>query len=194
MNEIIINQLDFSGRKQEVNYDIITNNDNIDSAIIRNLKIDNNFIKRINSCSKLKQIWYIDCIFNVSLLPKNIEVLKLDHCNMENSNIFNKSINRLYISNSSKIDINKISHLNLITLKLVNENIENFEKIDNFIDLEYLYLQGIEINEKIDYTKLTRLKLVNFDGSKVKDKKEYLKQFENKDINVSFLDKNLKIS
>ncbi len=193
MNEIIINPFDFFGRKQEVNFDTITNNDTLDSAIIRNLRVDNDFIARINSCGNLKQIWYIDCIFDTTILPKNIEVLKLEHCDIEKANIFNQNIKRLYLINSSKIDINSIVYLNLITLKIVNVNVENLNKINNFINLEYLYLQEIKLSDTINYNQLTKLKVINFDGSKVYDKQQFLKQFENRNIKVSFLDNNLKI-
>lgn len=193
MNEIIINRVDFFGRKQEVDFKKITNNDKIDSLIMKNFIIQDEIMNKINSCINLKQIWYIDCIFNTNILLKNIEVLKIEDCRIEKAYIFNQSIKRLYLINSGKIDINNIVDIDLITLKIVNESVENLNKIDKFTNLEYLYLQEIELNDKINYNQLTKLRVLNFDGSKVYDKRLFLKQFENRKINISFLDKNLKI-
>lgn len=191
MTEITLNRFDFFGREQEIDLDLITDNEKIYSVILKNFIIQDDFIVRLNSCENLKEIWFINCIFNTGIMLKNIEVLKLENCNIENASIFNKSIKRLYLINSGKIDINDILNLNLITIRFVNETIENLNKIDNFINIEYLYLQDITINEIINYNKLSKLKLLNLDGSKVQDKTEYLKQFENTDLEFSFLDKNL---
>lgn len=194
MTEITLNRFDFFGREQEIDLDLITDNEKIYSVILKNFIIQNDFIVRLNSCENLKEIWFINCIFNTGIMLKNIEVLKLENCNIENASIFNKSIKRLYLINSGKIDINDILDLNLITIRFVNETIENLNKIDNFINIEYLYLQDITINEIINYNKLSKLKLLNLDGSKVQDKTEYLKQFENTNIDFSFLDKKLLIN
>ncbi len=194
MTEITLNRFDFFGREQEIDLDLITDNEKIYSVILKNFIIQDDFIVRLNTCENLKEIWFINCIFNTSIMLKNIEVLKLENCNIENASIFNKSIKRLYLINSGKIDINDILHLNLITIRFVNETIENLNKIDNFINLEYLYLQDITINEIINYNKLSKLKLLNLDGSKVQDRTEYLKQFENTNIDFSFLDKKLLIN
>ena len=65
-----------------------------------------------------------------------------------------------------------------------------YGQIENFNNLENLYLIDIDLNEEINFDKLKNLKIANFNSSRVKNKAEFLKQFENRNIKVSFEEKN----
>ena len=65
-----------------------------------------------------------------------------------------------------------------------------YGQIENFNNLENLYLIDIDLNEEINFDKLKNLKIANFNSSRVKNNIEFLKQFENRNIKVSFEEKN----
>ena len=65
-----------------------------------------------------------------------------------------------------------------------------YGQIENFNNLENLYLIDVDLNEEINFDKLKKLKIANFNSSRVKDKTEFLKQFENRNIKLSFGEKN----
>ena len=65
-----------------------------------------------------------------------------------------------------------------------------YGQIENFNNLEKLYLIDVDLNEEINFDKLKKLKIANFNSSRVKDKTEFLKQFENRNIKLSFGEKN----
>ena len=68
-----------------------------------------------------------------------------------------------------------------------------YGQIENFNNLEKLYLIDVDLNEEINFDKLKKLKIANFNSSRIKDKTEFLKQFENRNIKLSFGEKNNKV-
>ena len=70
--------------------------------------------------------------------------------------------------------------------------IDNFNTIENMKKLEELGLLEIDLeNETLD--KLTNIKKIVLNGSKVKDQKEVVKFFKDRGIEIEFYEKNLPI-
>ena len=191
--EITLNQYNIIGKKENVDLSILKNNIELESILIKNFNIDDKFVKIINTVPKLKKIWFVGCIFDNNIPIKNIEYLKLENCKNINIQIINSSLKELYIIGCKKVDINNIKNKQLTTLCLENEVVKNLSQIEEFINIENLYLQEINLNQEINFEKLTKLKRANFNGSKIENKELFLKQFKDKDIEINFLENNLKI-
>lgn len=194
MKEIIINGAMLFGTDIAKDIDNVVNNDELESIIIKNLQIDNDFIKILNTCKNLRKIWFIGCEINSDIELDNITSITIDRCNPFNYSLLNNNIKELSISFNKEIDISMISHLNLESLKIDNTEVINLKEIENFINLRKLFLQEIDIYENIDFKKMKSLKSVNLDGSKVASIDRYLDQFTGTEIKLSFKKKNLKIN
>ena len=64
----------------------------------------------------------------------------------------------------------------------------NFSINEQIKNIETLKLEDCTNINDIDYDALTNLKILNFIECKVNDKDIFLKQFENRNIKVSFLE------
>lgn len=190
---ITLSQLNIIGEKIEVDIEKLAENTELEDIVIKNFDVNNKLINILNTMKKLKKAWFINCNFINDIQLKNINSLKLENCNKINMQLFENTIEHLYIIECKEIDINKIKHLNLITLGLEKEDVKNLKMVEQFENLENLYLQEIDLNDNINYLKLNKLKRVNFNGSKVEDKNEFIEKFKDRNIEISFMDKNLKI-
>lgn len=190
---ITLNQLNIIGEKIDIDIERLEEDIEIEDIVIKNFDVDNKLIGILNSMKKLKKAWFINCKFINDIKLKNINSLKLENCNKINVQLLENSIKHLYIIECKEIDIEKIKHLDLITLGLEKEDVKNLKMIEQFENLENLYLQEIDLNDNINYLKLNKLKRVNFNGSKVEDKNEFIEKFKDRNIEISFMDKNLKI-
>ena len=125
---------------------------------------------------------------------KNINQLALQNCKNINL-IFNISnIKRLIISECcEEIDVNILKKFDLEMLKIENVKVINLKNIENFANIEILYLQEIDLDEKIDYYRFPKLKVLNLDGSTSKNMDEYIKQLKELNIQFSYKKNNLKI-
>ncbi|MBO5349620.1 MAG: hypothetical protein J6A89_07385 [Clostridia bacterium] len=115
-----------------------------------------------------------------------IKILELSNCYFTNIGKVFKNVEILQLRDCKNIDINHILNFKLQTLKILNTKIINFRSIQNIDTLENLYLNEVDLNNELNYEKLTKLKKINFDGSFINNKKEFLSQFETKNINISF--------
>lgn len=170
---ITLNQFNIIGKKINVDIKQFNGNTEIEHIIIKNFEIDDSFINILNSMKALRRIWFINCIFINQIQLQNITSLEIEHC--------------------KNVDIKNINHLDLINLRLENQSVKNLKEIENFKNIENLYLQEIDLNEKIDFDKLPKIKKVNFNGSKVENREQLIDFFKDKDIEISFTEKNLKI-
>lgn len=189
---LTLNQFNIVGDKIEVDFNIIKKYKNVEEIILKNFDITDEKIDIINSFDKIKKVALINCkMYNVNVSLK-VETLELDNCIL-NKRIFSNNIKYLYIQNCDNIDINDLICLNLKTLLIECTKIYNLIKIEEITSLENLYLNEIELNQDINYTKLINLKKINLDGSKIFDKENYLKQFKNQNIEISFEKENNRI-
>lgn len=186
---IILNGCNFVGEKVEVNVNEIENKIDIEYLIIKNVDITKEIIEKIDKLVNLKKIWFVNCNIIDNLKTRNTKILTLERCkNIENI-IYEKNLEKLSIIDCQKIDI---KDLDLKILYLEYLKIDNFNAIENMKKLEELGLLEIDLeNETLD--KLTNIKKIVLNGSKVKDQKEVVKFFKDRGIEIEFYEKNLPI-
>lgn len=189
---LTLNQYNIIGQKNEIDFNEIKKYEKLEELIIKNYEINDEIFQLINSLEKIKRVSLINCKINTTRALSKIETLELDNCIMRKS-LFSSNIKNLYIQNCSNIDICDFENLNLKSLRIENTKTTNLNKIDEFIELENLYLNEIDLNVYINYDKLINLKRLNLNGSTVVDKDEFLKQFENRNIEISFTKENNRI-
>lgn len=183
---LTLNKYNIVGKKINVDINIIKENRDIEDIIIKNFTIDDNIISLLNMCENLNRVVLINCNIKNDIKLTKGSILELINCSIKNSNIFAGTIDYLTIDCCDKLDISYIESLPIQSLKIRYTKINNLNKIDKIVALYYLYLIGIDLNEKINYDNLINLKELNLNYSKVENKEEYLKQFENKKFEVSF--------
>lgn len=193
IKQITLNQYNIVGKKVDINIEQLRQYVNLEELIIKNFTIDDEYINIINSINTLKKIIFINSIFNTMNTVNKVEILKLEDCKKTNQMYRSNSIKKLYISNCEELDIERIKHLDLSVLSIEKNKIINLSEIEKFSNLEYLYLQEININENIDYSKFIKLKKLNLNGSKVENKEEYIKMLKNYNFEISFEERNLKL-
>lgn len=189
---MILNGCNFVGEKVEVNVNEIENKIDTEYLIIKNVDITKEIIEKIRKSTNLKKIWIVNCNIIDKLETGNIKILTVERCkNIENI-IYEKNLEKLSIIDCQKIDINNIKDLDLKILYLEYLKIDNFNTIENMKKLEELGLLEIDLeNETLD--KLTNIKKIVLNGSKVKDQKEVVKFFKDRGIEIEFYEKNLPI-
>ncbi len=183
---LTLNGYNIAGKRIDVDINIIKENSDIEDIIIKNFKIDDAIISLLNKCEFLNRVVLINCNININIKLERVSVLELINCNIENSNIFADTIDHLTVDCCDKFDISYIESLQIQILKVMYTKINNLNKIDKIITLNYLYLIGIDLSESINYDKLINLKELNLNYSKVENKEEYLKQFNNQKVAVTF--------
>lgn len=183
---LTLNQFNIVGKKVNIDKTIIKDNFELEEIVLKNFIIDDTFINILNSAINLKNIWFINCNFSNSLILKNVTYLRLHNCKNMKLNTINEELKYLDISAGERVDIEDVKCFGLTTLKLNNVEVINLSKIEKFEYLENLYLQKIELNQIINYCRLSRLKKVDFNGSKVDDREKYVEVFKDRDIQVSF--------
>ena len=186
---LTLNQYNIAGERVNANFNELKNYEDLEEIIVKNFEIDDEKILIINGIEKLKKVVLINCKISTNTSLKYIKTLKLDNCVLNKTSLL-ENIENLYIENCSAINLADFEKLNLKSLRIENTKTSNLSKIEQFVNLENLYLNEIDLNEYINYDKLIKLKRINFDGSNVKNKEEYLKQFENRDVEVSFTNDN----
>lgn len=189
---MILNGCNFVGEKVEVNLNEIENKIDTEYLIIKNVDITKEIIEKIKESTNLKKIWIVNCNIIDKLETGNAKILTVEMCkNIENI-IYEKNLEKLSIIDCQKIDINNIKDLDLKILYLEYLKIDNFNTIENMKKLEELGLLEIDLeNETLD--KLTNIKKIVLNGSKVKDQKEVVKFFKDRGIEIEFYEKNLPI-
>lgn len=189
---LTLNQYNIIGQKNEIDFNEIKKYEKLEELIIKNYEINDEIFQLIDSLEKLKSVSLINCTIKTTKTLSKIETLELDNCIIRKS-LFSSNIKNLYIQNCSNIDICDFENLNLKSLRIENTKTTNLNKIDEFIELENLYLNEIDLNVYINYDKLINLKRLNLNGSTVVDKDKFLKQFENRNIEISFTKENNRI-
>ena len=189
---MILNGCNFVGEKVEVNVNEIENKIDTEYLIIKNVDITKEIIEKIKESTNLKKIWIVNCNIIDKLETGTTKILTVERCkNIENI-IYEKNLEKLSIIDCKKIDINNIKDLDLKILYLEYLKIDNFNTIENMKKLEELGLLEIDLeNETLD--KLTNIKKIVLNGSKVKDQKEVVKFFKDRGIEIEFYEKNLPI-
>ena len=181
---ITLNQFNIIGQKIDVDFNNLKENAQLESLVLKNFIIDEMCINTINSLKELKDLWFVGCKFVTDNTINHIESLRIENCKNISPLLFNDKLKILFISNCSIIDISGIKCEKLISFGLDNVEVINLHEIESFHKLEYLYLMNVNINERLDYNKITYLKKINFSGSSIS--KEIIELLKEKNIEVIF--------
>lgn len=187
-----LNQLSITGKKNDIDLQELVEFNNLETLGLKNFDINKNNISNI--CN-VKNLILINCVINIPhKINSNIEYLRLVRCNNIEHNILNENIEILELENIESLDIDElIKYSNLKELKIDScKNIANLNKISELISLESLSINEIEI-DGINIDKMINLKKLNLDGSKMKNKEIFIEYVKQKNIEISFANKNLPI-
>lgn len=191
MESITLNQFNIVGKRVDVDITKLNEHPDLKEVIIKNFDVDDNFVQVLNNIKNLENLWFINCNFCNNLKINNVTYLRMHNCKNIRWSTINSGINNLDISDGEKINVEDIIGYDLKSLMLRNISVVNLDKIEKFCNLEKLFLQEIDLNQTINYSKLKMLKKINFNGSTIeKNKEKYLEELRNRDIEVSFIDKN----
>ena len=122
---ITINQYNIIGKRVDVDFNKISQEQDLEEILVKNFEIKNEFIEIINSLKKLKRIWFVNCEFNFDIELKNIEILDIEMSSNVIKNLFCKNIKYLYLRNSGYINLDQLKEMDLITLCVEKENVSN---------------------------------------------------------------------
>ena len=120
---ITINQYNIIGKRVDVDFNKISQEQDLEEILVKNFEIKNEFIEIINSLKKLKRIWFVNCKFNFDIELKNIEILDIEMSSNVVKNLFCKNIKYLYLRNSGYINLEQLKEMDLITLYIEKENV-----------------------------------------------------------------------
>lgn len=183
---LTIDALNVVGKKVDVDINILKKYPNLKEIIIKNIEIDNKIIELLNNLKLLEKVFFVNCQINTKIQLNQITRMELAYCKNVKENILCDNLSRLYIDSCTKVDIKNFAHLKLISLAITNTIIRNLNYIENIQSIRNLYLNEIDLNQNIDFNKLSNLEKLDLDGSKVQDKEEFFNQIKNKSIKVTF--------
>ena len=199
IEEIKLSNKNFLGNELNINLKEISELENLKSISLKFFDITDEVIDNINSLKKINKIELYMCEFKTTKeLNSNITSVTIYCCKNFEQSILNKTTNikSLEITNSGLIDLNELQHLEKLNNLIIRDcSIISLPKISNFINIEKLYLNNINLELEFEITKMQNLKFISFNGSKVPNKKEYMNKLlmQNPNIKIEWEEKDLPI-
>lgn len=154
ITQITISTKIFSGEKQEDDLNDLIYFKNLKNCTIKNIIITDSNVEKINQLNKL-------------------ETLHFDNCSFENlKSKVQLDLDKLILTFCQNVSINQFDIYDYVTSILIESGKGiSLKGIENFYNLEKLYLQSMKITDLTEICKLEKLKNLNLNGSIVKDKK-----------------------
>ena len=120
-------------------------------------------------------------------INNNIKHITVYCCNNFNRNILKDTINieSLEITKSGLVDFNELQIYKKLSILIVRDcSLISLPKISELENLEYLYINNIEIQCTFDISGMKKLKFISFNGSKLPNKELYIRQLQEQNPNV----------
>ncbi len=157
IKDVTLNALDFLDEPTDATiFDLIFFK-NLKSCTIVNMDISENEIDVLNKQYNIKFIQFTNCVFpGNKKVTLDVEELVLDKCNNLSMNNFSEmnKLEELKIINCENIDLKGVEALESVKkLYLQNIIVDNINIIANLKNLEYVNLNGSEINNIPDEIK-----------------------------------------
>ena len=198
IEDISIQDINLMQRKLNIDLTEITKLKNLKNLSLKFFEITDNVIESINKLEFIENIEFSMCNFKTKKMLKNLKSVTIYSCTNFNLDLLklNSSIEELEILHSGIIKIDELEkYQNLKMLNLSDCNIISIPKISKFEHLEELFLNNVEIQYYIDISNMKNLRFISLNGSKVENKKDYIKKlYEQKpNIILEFKEDNLPI-
>lgn len=157
IKDVTLNALDFLDEPTDATiFDLIFFK-NLKSCTIVNMDISENEIDVLNKQYNIKFIQFTNCVFpGNKKVTLDVEELVLDKCNNLSMNNFSEmnKLEELKIINCENIDLKGVEALESVKkLYLQNIIVDNINTVANLKNLEYVNLNGSEINNIPDEIK-----------------------------------------
>lgn len=157
IKDVTLNALDFLDEPTDATiFDLIFFK-NLKSCTIVNMDISENEIDVLNKQYNIKFIQFTNCVFpGNKKVTLDVEELVLDKCNNLSMNNFSEmnKLEELKIINCENIDLKGVEALESVKkLYLQNIIVDNINTVTNLKNLEYVNLNGSEINNIPDEIK-----------------------------------------
>lgn len=182
----------------------------------QDLKIDLLEIYKLKNLKKLSIKFFTINDEIVKSLNKleNVEILEMYMCKFETAEKLNGNIKNIYFFNAENLNFDILETKNVEIIRIENSGLVDLYKIVKFEEIERLeivkcpvisipklnllkslkelYLQEIDLQFNLEIGELKKLEFISLNGSKVKDKKEYIEKIktQNNNIKVEFKSNN----
>ncbi len=187
-----LNQLSVTGKKNDIDLQELVEFHNLETLGLRNFEINEKDV--LNICN-VKNLILINCAINVhQKINSNIKYLRMIRCDNVEHNILNEKLEMLELEDIDTLDIDElIKYSNLKELKIDRcKNIANLNNLSKLVSLERLSINEAEM-DAINIDKMVKLKKINLDGVKMKNKENFIEYVKQKNIEISFANRNLPI-
>ena len=170
---LTINALNIVGKRVDVDINILKKYTNLKEVIIKNINIDNKIIELLKNLKLLERVFLVNCKIDTKIKLDQVTRMDLAYCKNVKENILCNNLSSLYIDSCIEVDIKNFMYMKLVSLAIRNTIIRNLDYIENIQSIRNLYLNEIDLNQNIDFNKLSNLEnLVN--------------ELKNKSIKVTF--------
>lgn len=187
-----LNQLSVTGKKNDIDLQELVEFHNLETLGLRNFEINEKDV--LNICN-VKNLILINCAINVhQKINSNIKYLRMIRCDNVEHNILNEKLEMLELEDIDTLDIDElIKYSNLKELKIDRcKSIANLNNLSKLVSLERLSINEVEM-DAINIDKMVKLKKINLDGVKMKNKENFIEYVKQKNIEISFANRNLPI-
>ena len=188
IEEINITNKNFLGNILNIDLKEITKLKSLEVISLKFFEINDEVIDSLNMLEKLNKIEFYMCDFKTNKkINNNIKHITIYCCNNFNRNILKDTINieSLEITKSGLVDFNELQIYKKLSILIVRDcSLISLPKISELENLEYLYINNIEIQCTFDISGMKKLKFISFNGSKLPNKELYIKQLQEQNPNV----------
>ena len=188
-----LNQLWITGKKNDIDLQELAEFHNLETLGLKNFEINEKDV--LNNICNVRNLILINCAIQVhQKITSNIKYFRMIRCNNVEHNILNEKLEILELEDIDTLDIDElIKYSNLKELKIERcRNIANLNNLSNLISLERLSINEMEM-DAINIDKMVNLKKINLDGVKMKNKENFIEYVKQKNIEISFANRNLPI-
>lgn len=188
IEEINITNKNFLGNILNIDLKEIIKLKSLNSISLKFFEITDEVIDSLNSLEKLNKIEFYMCHFKTNkTINNNIKNMTIYCCNDFKMDILKSTIDieSLELTKSGLVDCNEIQKYNKLKTLIIRDcSLISLPKISELENLQYLYINNIEIQYDFSISKMKELKFISFNGSKLPNKELYIKKLQEQNSNV----------
>lgn len=188
IEELNLTNKNFLGNTLNINLEEIVELEELKTLSIKFFDITDEVIDSINTLKKLCKIEFYMCDFKTNkVINGNIRDVTIYCCKGFKQNILNDCINLeiLELTNSGITDVNDLLlYKKIKSIKIRDCSLISLPKISALTDLEYIYLNNIDIQCDFEISKMKKLKYISLNGSDIPDKESYIQKLKVQNPNV----------
>lgn len=188
IEDINISNKNFLGNNLEIDLKEIVKLKNLKAISLKFFEINDEAIESLNNLPKLKKVEFYMCDFKtIKNINNNITDITVYCCKDFKKEVLTDCINieNLEMTNSGLVDINEINMFNkLRVLKIRDCSLISLPRISTMNNLEYIYINNVDIQYDFDISQMKKLKLISLNGSKISDKDLYIQRLHEQNAHI----------